>query len=574
MMVLLFFSFLAGFATILAPCIWPLLPIVLSASTQGGAKRPFGLTLGVMTSFSLFTLSVSYLESIFKINPDIFRMIAVIVIVLLGVSMLIPALGTQFEVFISRVLQPIQGRLQRQNDETGFVAGYATGFSIGLVWAPCAGPILATIATLAATQAVNFRVFLITLSYVLGLGIPLFAFSQSGAWGFAKMRRISKYTGRIQQVFGLVMIVAALMIYTNYDKTLQLKLLELFPNYGRVLTRIEDNQVVSHQLQQLRGGAAASARSDASSLSDQGPAPEFQGIAQWLNSKPLMMAQLRGKIVLVDFWTYSCINCLRTLPYTKAWYKAYAKDGFVLIGVHTPEFAFEKSTDNVKRALLQFGIEYPVAQDNGYKTWDAYHNSYWPAEYLIDAKGHIRLAHFGEGHYDEMDQAIRELLKEAGRSVNTAASVKQEAVDYAETPETYLGLARLERFASKEPASMGNHVYSFPQALKLNQLALQGPWTLTEEAAKAEKNSSLEIRFSAEKVYLVLSPQHPGDQIALFLDGSPIGAAAGVDVKQDKATLDTQRLYRLVDLKGKPGTHLLRIQFLNDGISAYAFTFG
>src|SRR5258708_24526365 len=401
MVFLLFFSFLAGFATILAPCIWPLLPLVLSVSSTGGKRKPFGLTLGVMTSFSLFTLFVSYLERFLHINPNVFRLFAVVFITLLGVSLLFPSLGAKFEAWINRVLQPLQSRFQGQEEGTGFGAGYVAGFSIGLVWAPCAGPILATIATLAATQSVNLQVFFVTLSYALGLGIPLFLVSLGGSVIFARMRKVTKYTGLVQQAFGVIMIGVAILIYTNYDKTIQLKILEAFPSYGNLVNGVENNSIVNQQLDNLRGRKPRAENSLAEGkLGDLGPAPEFTGIAGWLNSRqPLTLEELRGKVVLVDFWTYSCINCLRTLPNAKAWYQKYGPDHFVLVGVHTPEFAFEKETANVQKALGQFNLTYPVALDNDYKTWNAFHNEYWPAEYLIDAKGHIRLEHFGEGHY-------------------------------------------------------------------------------------------------------------------------------------------------------------------------------
>ncbi len=310
-------------------------------------------------------------------------------------------------------------------------------------------------------------------------------------------------------------------------------------------------------------------------LTDMGPAPEFAGITNWLNGPPLTLAQLKGKVVLVDFWTYSCINCLRTLPNNKAWYQKYGPDNFVLVGVHSPEFAFEKETANVQKALGQFGITYPVAQDNEFKTWNAYHNEYWPAAYLIDAQGHIRLAHFGEGHYEEMDAAIRMLLAEAGHPVEGGAALVEAAgIHYDQTPESYLGLARLERFASPEKATEGLKAYSLPKNLALHHIAYQGEWTLSDEAAKANQGSALEIQFKADKVYLVIGPAKKGDQVSLFLDGKAIGDGAGVDTANGKVLLDTHRLYNLVDLKGKPGTHRLRLEFQNAGTSVYSFTFG
>jgi len=576
MLFLLFFSFLAGFATILAPCIWPLLPLVLSVSSTGGKRKPFGLTLGVMTSFTLFTLFVSYLERFLHIDANVFRLMAVVIIGLLGISLLFPALGARFESWVNQVLQPLQNRLQGQGEGSGFGAGYVAGFSIGLVWAPCAGPILATIATLAATQAVSFQVILVTLAYAVGLGIPLLLVSLGGSVIFARMRKVNKYTGLIQQAFGVVMIAVALLIYTNYDKTIQLKILEAFPSYGNLLNGVENNKIVSDQLDSLRGTKARQASLDmGGKLADLGAAPEFTGITNWLNSPPLTLAGLKGKVVLVDFWTYSCINCLRTLPNTKAWYQKYGPDHFVLIGVHAPEFAFEKDTANVQKALKQFGITYPVPQDNDFKTWGAFHNEYWPAEYLIDAQGHIRKADFGEGNYDEMDAAIRQLLAEAGHPVSGGAALVQAPADsYDQTPESYLGLDRLDRFASPQKAASGSQTYSLPESLPSHHLAYQGAWTLTGESAKPGQGSALEFQFTADKVYLVIGPGKKGDQVSLFLDGKPIDAGSGVDVENGKVVLDTHRLYNLVDLKGNPGSHRLRIEFVDPGTSVYAFTFG
>ena len=230
------------------------------------------------------------------------------------------------------------------------------------------------------------------------------------------MRTVNKYTGLIQQGFGLIMIVTAILIYTNYAQVIQARVLDLFPGYSRFLGQFENNSRLQKELDNLAGRKAQTIAEDAQKLlSEGGPAPEFAGIAQWLNAPaPLSLQALRGKVVLVDFWTYSCINCVRTLPHLTAWYERYKNDGLVIVGVHTPEFAFERETQNVQNAIKQFNITYPVAQDNDYQTWKNYQNHYWPAEYLIDAKGHIRRTHFGEGGYDHMEEAIRALLKENG----------------------------------------------------------------------------------------------------------------------------------------------------------------
>jgi cytochrome c biogenesis protein CcdA/thiol-disulfide isomerase/thioredoxin len=574
--ILFLFSFLAGFVTILAPCIWPLLPIVLSASSGSGKQRPWGITLGVMTSFTVFTLSISYLEKFFHLDANIFRLLAVIIIGLLGLSMMIPAWGINFENFVSHLLSPFQNKFKKQG--TGFGAGYVTGFSIGLVWAPCAGPILATIATLAATQAVDTRVVLVTLAYVSGLGLPLFLFSLAGSKVFVNMHRVTKYTGIIQQAFGLIMIMAALLIYTNYDKVIQVKILELFPSYGNFLSQVENNDQVARQLGKLRGEkeSAYQTNENAADLTDKGPAPEFSGISSWLNSHALTMAQLQGKVVLVDFWTYSCINCVRTLPHVTEWYEKYRNSNFVVIGVHTPEFAFEKETGNVQQALKEFKVNYPVALDNNYGTWQAYKNHYWPAEYLIDGKRHIRHTHSGEGSYDQMESAIRQLLKESGQKLDVKAGTNADATPhYVRTPETYLGKARMERFVSNEMITGKEQIFTHPAGIAQDSFAYEGRWQIAGESANAKKGSALVVHFKAGKVFLVAGSAHKGDQIKIFIDGQTInGAIAGTDVKNSKVILDGERLYSLVDLKERVEDHLLRLEFENNGIRVYAFTFG
>lgn len=530
-----------------------------------------------MTSFTIFTLSISYLEKIFHIDPNLFRIIAVIAIGFLGISMMIPSFGMRLEDFINNILTPFRNRIKSKG--TGFTAGYVMGFATGLVWAPCSGPILATVATLAATQEVNIKVIAVTLAYVCGLGIPLFIFSLIGSWCFNIMRQFTKYTIRIQQAFGLVMIVAALLIYTNYDKAIQLKILNFFPSYGNFLTKFESNSQVSKQLAILQGKKEAKkvVKVGAKELPDLGEAPDFVGIAKWLNTpRSLTMAKLRGKVVLVDFWTYTCINCVRELPHVTAWYDKYKDNNFVVIGVHTPEFAFEKETRNVENAINQFKINYPVAQDNDYKTWRAFDNQYWPAVYLIDTNGHIRKEHFGEGEYDEMEFAIRQLLEESGNPIKIAtSSLKDQAPQYNITPETYLGKARMERFASNEQVVSGRQVFTHASNIAQDHFAYEGVWEISEEAATAGKDSALEINFRADKVFLVISPHAQRDQIKLLIDGKPVDdSIAGVDVSNSQIILDTERLYSLIDLKGKVESHLLRLEFQNDGISVYAFTFG
>jgi cytochrome c biogenesis protein CcdA/thiol-disulfide isomerase/thioredoxin len=584
MAVLLVIAFISGLVTILAPCIWPLLPIILSSSTTGGKSKAFGITLGICASFFVFTLSISYLVSALKIDPNFFRYFAVIVIGLLGLSLAVPWFSTRLEVAVSRLSGRFGGVIGGAK-RSGFWGGLVTGVALGIVWTPCAGPILATIATLAATQAVSFQLLLVTIVYVIGVGIPLFFFTLAGSALFTKSRFLNKYTGRVQQVFGVVMIITALLIFTNYDKVLQAKLLDTFPSYSGFLTKLETSSTVKKELSALKGEKGSIDKMIGKlSSENQGAAPNFVGITHWLNTdkqsfssnKPLTIGDLKGKVVLVDFWTYTCINCIRTLPYVTSWYDKYHDKGFVVIGVHTPEFEFEKNTQNVQNALKQYGIKYPVAQDNDYKTWNAYNNSYWPAKYLIDAKGNIRYEHFGEGEYDKTEMMIKQLLEEAGKQVDQSVVLQKSDTPQAGiSPETYLGLARLARFGSVQTPKIGVQNFTIKYDLPTDYFGYRGRWDLSDEFATSSKDSQLDFNFNADKVFLVMSPQKSGERVDVYLDGKLISQEnAGKDVDGGQLTVDSQRLYNIVNLHGKTGEHLLQLRFVDGGTDVYAFTFG
>ncbi len=580
MILLLGFAFLAGLVTILAPCIWPILPIVLSSSVVGkGHQRPLGITLGIMASFGFFTLAISYLVNIFHFDPNGLRLAAVIIIGFLGLTMIIPALSSLIEVYISR-LSGLFG--QKTTEGNGFGVGFITGLSLGIVWSPCAGPILAAIATLAATGKVTLTVVLITLAYVVGTGIPLFLFAYGGQHIIRRTRSLSVHLGRIQQGFGVVMLLTALAIQTNYDKIVETKLLEIFPVFSTTLNTFESNNAIAAQLDLLKGKGHSEIMDVSekdSLLNEDKPAPDFAGITKWLNADSALSIQsLRGKVVLVDFWTYTCINCIRTLPHVTSWYEKYKDKGFVVVGVHTPEFQFEHNTGNVLDAAKMYGIHYPVAQDNDYKTWNNYENEYWPAEYLIDAQGRIRRTHFGEGEYDRMEMAIRALLQKNGKILSGPLSrLPDEMPDDEQSPETYLGAARAEFFYPTKTLSPGQRIFSFPKEIQLNSFSLSGEWNIRSENAVAGKGAELQYHFIADKVYLVL---HPGNtaspqRIKVFLDGKMIdNAEVGSDVQNGTVTLDSDRLYNLVNLHGRPGAHNLLLQFETPGIEAFAFTFG
>ena len=575
MFLLLCFAFLAGVVTILAPCMWPMLPIVLSSTVKGtDHKRPLGITIGVMASFAIFTLSISYLVRLFHFDPNILRIIAVIVIVFLGLTLIIPALSRILEGFVSK----LTGKVGMQRSQgSDFKSGLFTGLFLGIIWSPCGGPILAAIATLAATGMVNLQVILVTLAYVTGVGLPLFLFTYGGQKLVTRTRFVSAYTGRIQQIFGVIMIVTAVAIFFNYDKVLQLKLLSAFPAIG--LNGFENSSIVRQELDQLQGRKSTITTDTTGLFNTNTPSPEFTGITKWLNTDhPLTMKELKGKVVLIDFWTYTCINCIRTLPFVTSWYDKYKDQGFVVIGVHTPEFEFEKDTNNVLNAIKQYNIHYPVAQDNDYATWNAYNNQYWPAEYLIDANGNIRRTHFGEGEYDQSEMAIQALLKEAGKKVtNKLDNLPDQTPNMADiSPETYLGSERMQYLDPNGNVGNGTQEFSANPNVPVDKFSYGGSWTISNQYGMSGKNAVIYYHFNADKVHLVMRPGQGNKMITIkvSLDGKAVSSTdAGNDVQKSTVTVDQDRLYTLIDLHGKPGDHILKLEFLNPNTEVFAFTF-
>ena len=574
MFLLIAVAFAAGMVTVLSPCVLPILPVVL-ASAAGGRRRPLALIIGLVASFTAFTLIVSQIVIHLGLPANILRLAAVAILGLLGLAMIIPSLNTRLEMLFVRLpaLAP-QGR----SDE-GWAGGLVTGATLGLVWAPCAGPILAAVTTLAATQRVNLATVAIALAYAIGVGIPLLVIAYGGRVAITRVPVLSRHSLAIQKLFGGLMILTAVLIAFNVDVTLSAQAASLLPrDWSNRLTSIETNATVTNQLQGLNGQNTtakpqAPAAATATGLPNLGPAPEFTG-ANWINSDPLTMASLRGKVVLIDFWTYSCINCLRTLPYVTQWYEKYRDQGFVVIGVHAPEFAFEHETSNVVQATKQYHITYPVAQDNNLRTWQAFNNVYWPAEYLIDANGNIRRTHFGEGEYDQMEQAIQGLLSEAGHPVQ-AAVVKESGVpiSMAQTPETYVGLARQGQFASPQ-RTLRNMASAFtlPAALPQNAFAVGGEWLFSGESAKSiNAGDKLAMHFRAKDVYLVMTSADPVT-VTVSVDNALVNHSEDVDA-QGRITVSQSRLYHLVSLDSLQSA-TVTLRFDQPGVEVYAFTFG
>jgi cytochrome c biogenesis protein CcdA/thiol-disulfide isomerase/thioredoxin len=575
MLLLILFAFLAGIVTILSPCILPILPIVLSSSVGGGKKRPIGIIIGFILSFTFFTLFLSSIVNALHIPADSLRIFSVVVIALFGASLLIP----QVQVMIERVFSRLSGVLPMGNKggkESGVVSGVIIGLSLGLLWTPCVGPILASVISLALTGSVSSSAILITLAYALGTAIPMFIVLVSGRRLFERVPWLLSRSGQIQKVFGVIMIFTALGIFFNLDRKFQTYILTVFPQYGTGLTKVEDNAAVRDQLKLFGTDEADMQGKTTADLQKTGPpAPDFIAGGTWYNSQPLILKELRGKVVLVDFWTYTCINCIRTLPYIKDWYAKYKDKGFVVVGVHTPEFAFEKEARNVQQAIKDFGITYPVMQDNDYATWRAYDNHYWPAKYFIDKNGRIRATHFGEGEYDESERIIQELLAETGQKVDAKIHNPSYTVE-TQTPETYVGFERLQYSVSPERiVSNVESTYSAPAVIPGNSFAYVGEWTVGDELAMPTKGSSLLFNFHAKDVYLVMRPKNVGvaGVITVTLDGQKAGEFLGDDNKSGIMTVDKDRLYKIIHLP-TAGDHLLKLEFLDDNLELYAFTFG
>jgi cytochrome c biogenesis protein CcdA/thiol-disulfide isomerase/thioredoxin len=575
-------AFVAGLLTILAPCIWPLLPIVLADASQSTSrKRPLGITVGVAISFTVFTLAISEFESSIGLNPNVLRKVAVVVLLIMGISMVIPAASLWIQLQISSIAGRF--RVGGKKDRGAFVGGLITGLALGIVWTPCSGPILASIATLAATNKVSLDVVIITLFYVLGVSIPLFGFAVGGQKLLTKSRKLSRHTGTIHIASGVVLILTAVAIYTNFDKTLEANLLNSIPSYSNALTKIESTGGVTKALEKLKGKKPAksnsnTSESDSTLFNTQIVAPELTGGTAWLNTpRPVKLKSLRGKVVLLDFWTYSCINCIRTLPHIKAWYAKYHPYGLEVIGIHSPEFSFEEDKSNVLAAISRFHIPYPVVQDNQLKIWFNYDNEYWPAEYLIDAQGNIKREDFGEGQYAQTEQAIIRLLSEAGKKVpSSLTGVPDLTPSQKITPETYFGS---ERDAYGFPAIVNyNQTTTFPEQKKvpLGDFAFGGKWHIDSEYAEAFANSTLTENFQANHVYMILNPHKVGavDHLSVTLNGKPLsGALAGSDVVNGQIAVESDRLYDVLDSKTLT-TGTLKFIFHDSGTQAYTFTFG
>jgi cytochrome c biogenesis protein CcdA/thiol-disulfide isomerase/thioredoxin len=525
-------AFAAGIITAFTPCILPVLPIVL-AGGPGTQRRPYAIAAGLVTTFTAFLLAGAWLWGLLGISTKHQTQIGAVLLGLLAVTLVVPRVGELVE-------RPLAFLTRRRIGNAG--GGFLLGASLGLVFVPCGGPVLAALTSNVARDRVGVWLVVIALAYAIGAALPMLAIAAGSRRVTANFRRNAQ---GVRVAGGVLMAAAAVVIYNGWATNLQTKL----PPWGHWLQdAIEGNATAKDKLAGLDGVKGAPKKYV--------DAPEFQDVTAWINSPSLSVRQLRGKVVLVDFWTYSCINCLRTLPYLKSWYTHYHPRGFVIVGVHSPEFAFEHDLGNVRAAVKRLGIRYPVALDNHFGTWNAYQNQYWPADYLIDRSGHVRDVHFGEGAYSRTEREIRTLL---GTSLPAALDQQDRTPQELRSPESYLGYTRIGNYDGSPLRTDEAASYRFPRALPKDSFAYAGDWTVESERILAGPGARLRFNFLAHDVHLVLTGR---GVVGVTLNGHKL---RDIQITSDK-------LYTVVTQK-RAREGLLELSF-TPGLSAYAFTFG
>lgn len=583
-MLIFLLAYLGGVLTILSPCILPVLPFVFARSDRPFIQSGLPLLLGMALTFAGVATLAAVAGGWAVAANEYGRIAAMVLLAVFGLTLLFPALSDR----LTRPLVALGERLTLSanggNATTpgAVLSSLLLGVATGLLWAPCAGPILGLILTGAALEGANATTTLLLLAYAAGAATSLALALLIGGRVFAFLKRSLGVGEWVRRGLGVLVLVAVGAIGLGLDTGFLTQVSLSGTN------RIEQSLLDGLQPQATAedGGATMPDSDTAEALPVEGAMPPIDGAVQWLNSAPLTAERLKGKVVLVDFWTYSCINCLRSIPYVRAWAEKYKDDGLVVIGVHAPEFAFEKSIPNVEKAIADLGITYPVAVDNDYAIWRAFRNRYWPAHYFIDAKGNVRHHHFGEGDYDGSERVIQQLLAEAGSTavptdiVQVNATGAEAASNYADvkSPETYIGYARAANFVAAGGAVKdASAVYSGTVA-RLNDWTLAGKWTVHNENATLDvPNGRITYRFHARDLHLVLGPGADGKPIRfrVTLDGKSPGGSAGVDVDASgNGRITTERLYQLIRQSGALADHTFEITFFDAGVMAYAFTFG
>ncbi|MCR8716098.1 cytochrome c biogenesis protein DipZ [Stenotrophomonas indicatrix] len=587
-MLLLLLAYLGGVLTLLSPCILPVLPFVFARADRPFLRSTLPLLLGMALTFTVVaSLAAVGSQWVAQAN-QVGRWVALVLMAVFAIALLWPTLADH----LLAPFQRIGARLSARADAAdaagrgGAWTSLLIGIATGLLWAPCAGPILGLVLTGAALNGASVGTSSLLLAYALGAVTALALAVWVGGRVFRALQARLGLGNVVRRVLGVAALLAVVAIGLGWDTGLLTRLSAV--STARIeqslLDAVPGTQPAAPPMMMMAAGQAGAP------LPVEGTLPTLDGATGWLNSPPLSREQLHGKVVLIDFWTYSCINCLRAMPFVHEWAQRYRDHGLVVIGVHTPEFAFERDPRNVMKAVQQLKVEYPVALDNQYAIWRAFNNRYWPAHYFVDAQGNIRGHQFGEGNYAHSEQVIRRLLVEAGQTelpppADPAAADLQGVATQADmgnlrSPETYLGHARAEQFASpggqRADAAFG---YTLPSTLVLNQWGLSGQWRVNDEAAQLQQaGGRIAFQFHARDLHLVLAPGEDGKPVRfrVLLDGKPLPAAdAGADVAADgTGTVNEHRLYQLIRQRGTIGPHRFEIEFLDAGVQAYAFTFG
>ena len=575
-MLIVLLAYFGGILTILSPCILPVLPFVFARADRSFARSTLPMLAGMAATFAIVA-TLAAIGGGWAVRANaIGRWAALILLALFGIALVFPSISDR----MTRPLVALGSRLSEKRDQDSIWSSVVLGIATGLLWAPCAGPILGIIFTAAALKGASAGTTLLLLAYALGAATSLALALLIGGKLFARMKKSLGASERIRQLLGVLVLLGVAAIAFGFDTRVLANLSST--QTSRFESGLARKLGVSQQMDE------SSARTNAMGelvLPVEGQLPPLAGIGPWFNSAPLTREQLKGKVVVIDFWTYSCINCLRSLPYLKAWDAKYRSDGLVIIGVHAPEFAFEREPANVAKAIQDLGIRYPVALDNNYVLWHALKNQYWPAHYFIDAQGRIRYHHFGEGEYDVSERVIRQLLAEAGHApkdmalarANAGGAEAASALNEIGSPETYIGYYRADRFVSP-----GGLLHDQPKTyaaapLSLNDWSLEGKWIDVRQSARSlAPGAKISFRFHARDLHLVLgSATGKPVRFRVALDGQAPAQDAGVDAKPDGTGMVTgQRLYQLVRQKGRVRERTFTITFLDPGAEAFSFTFG
>jgi cytochrome c biogenesis protein CcdA/thiol-disulfide isomerase/thioredoxin len=546
-------GFLGGLITGISPCILPVLPVVFLS----GAARPYPVIAGLVCSFSVVTLAGSALLSALHLPQDAIRWAALVTLTLIGLGLIFPPLQHLLERPFARIPLGSTGS-QIGSSRRGF----GLGLTLGALYVPCAGPVLAAIVVAGGTGSVGLATIVLTATFAVGAALPLLVFALAGRGVAERVSAFRRRQRAIQIVGGITMIVLAVALVFNLPAMLQ----RAVPDYTAAMQKGIPAGDIQHKLN--LGGAVKGQLADctdgAAQLQQCGPAPAITGITGWLNTpdgKPIDLASLRGKVVLIDFWAYSCINCQRAIPHVVGWYDRY-KDGLVVIGVHTPEYAFERVTANVASGAAGLHIDYPIALDNDYATWNSYQNLYWPADYLIDANGAVRHTKFGEGDYDTTEKLIRQLLVDANPDVHLPAPVNSADTTPQTrlTPETYLAAGKSANYGGDGEYKAGTAGFGFPAQLAPDKFALTGRWTLDDQGITADSDgAAIRLNYSAKDVFAVvggtgtITVNRDGSTTTVPISGPPTLRQIVADPAARRDQLDLQ---------------------VSKGLQVFSFTFG